>query len=177
MKRYCLIVSFILVICFTFTGCYSKNVTSNIDNYSNYLNKVYSSADYMPTVENMGNYSDIKITHKNNFGYIMFDFHTVGAFLSYDDEEYKKQLNYISENYTFYDESPDINCPDYYAEVDNYDIRMVKDAYSLDEVYKNCLLIGTNDDENKICYMFYYDFELDIMPDLDSYIEESFYIK
>ena len=175
MKRYFLLISLILTICITFSGCYLKNVTSDINNYDNYLDKVYSSSDYMPTIENMGNYSEIKITNKNNFGYIMFDFQTVGVFLTYDDTEYEKQLKYISENYSFYEESPNENCIEFTAKIDGYDIRMEKDV-SLDMVYKNCLFIGTNDDENKICYMYFYDSERDKIPNLVSFIEESFYI-
>ena len=49
----------------------------------------------------------------------------------------------------------------------------VKQEYPL-STYKMGLLIGMNDQTQKICYLYYYDFDLDILDDLDLYVRTYF---
>jgi RNAse (barnase) inhibitor barstar len=82
----------------------------------------------------------------------------------------------LSYEHLFYEKHPDEQKTDFEAEVNGYSIKMVKEEYEL-EVYKSAYLIGVNEKDQKICYLFYYDFDMDVLEDLDSYIDEHFYLK
>ena len=67
-----------------------------------------------------------------------------------------------------------------------YEIKIVdKKIYTYDQYHnlegpqdlvKFGILIGTNTAENKICYLYFCDPELDIIDNLDEYIKEYFYL-
>ncbi len=174
MKKFiCILMTLSLLLCCT--GCISyNNHTSDLEEYSDYLGKVHLSEQHMPTLEEVGEYSDIEITYNFDF-VLMFETNTVGLFLSYDEAEYAVQKNRISSNYEFFspdDEDLESDCD---ASVNGYDINLVRADYEYD-TYKTGLLIGTDDENCRICYLFYLDTDLDVLDDLDSYIEEHFYI-
>ena len=154
------------------SSCFSKKMESeNIDEYYKYLGKVRYAEDYMPSVEQCGNYSSIMATYKSTVP--IFETHTVGLFLSYDEAEYNKQINAIQNNFVFFNTDDDELQSDHVAVVGGYNIQLVKQEYPL-ETCKTGLLIGMDETNRKICYLFYYDFDLDELDDLDDYIESNF---
>lgn len=168
-KTLCILVIFALTI--SLSACISKRETKNIDEYYEYLAKVRYAEDYMPGKENCGNYSSIYATYKRTFA--IFETFTVGLFLSYDEAEYHKQIEAIQSNYVFFNTEEDELQSDPDAVVDGYNIQLVKQEYPL-ETYKTGLLIGMDETNRKICYLFYYDFDLDELNNLDDYIESNF---
>lgn len=169
-KAFCLILAICCLL--TLAGCTSKKQTDDISKYSDYLAQVYHSELYMPASSTLGTYSDIHLTSQRTI-IAIFQTDTVGLFLSYDEDNYKSQKECILENYTFYlADDPGLESdPD--ACIDGYDIKLVKATYDL-PTHKMGLLIGINDSECKICYLYYYDFDLDILDDLDHYIASYF---
>ena len=93
--------------------------------------------------------------------------------LTYDEAEYHKQIEAIQSNYVFFNTEEDELQSDPDALVDGYNIHLVKQEYPL-ETYKTGLLIGMDETNRKICYLFYYDFDLDELNNLDDYIESNF---
>ncbi len=166
-----IVLSFLL---FSVSCVTQKNITGDINDYSNYLEKVYLSEQYMPKTNELGKYSDVTITYRSEFE-VMFETNTAGLYLSYDEANYEKQKNCIISNYKFFSPDDDDLKSDCDAAVCGYDIHLVRADYKY-ETYKTGLLIGTNDENRRICYLFYTDTELDILDDLDSFIEDYFYI-
>lgn len=171
MKRaFCFTIALCLLL--TLTGCTSKKQTDDINQYGKFLAKAPSADLHMPKVNELGTYSDIQLTHMRNI-IAVFQTDTVGLFLSYDADNYKRQKEYILENYVFYlpdDAGLESDCD---ASVDGYDVKLVETSYDL-PTYKMGLLIGMNDSNYQICYLYYYDFDLDILDDLDGYITSFF---
>ena len=146
--------------------------TSNIDKYPEYLGQVAYAEEYMPNIEQCGNYSSMLATYKKS-GVIIFVTDTVGLFLSYNEDEYYEQKEEMLSSFEFFypeDEELESDCD---AVVDGYNIHLVKQEYPL-STYKMGLLIGMNDQTQKICYLYYYDFDLDILDDLDLYVRTYF---
>ena len=146
--------------------------TSSIDKYPEYLRQVAYAEDYMPSIEQCGNYSSMLATYKKS-GDIFFITDTVGLFLSYNEDEYNEQKEEMLSSFEFFypeDEELESDCD---AVVDGYNIHLVKQEYPL-STYKMGLLIGMNDQMQKICYLYYYDFDLDILDDLDFYVRTYF---
>lgn len=167
-------ISVLIVMLLSLSSCTRrKQKTTDEAEYENYLSKVEYSEDYMPSMAWCGNYSSATATYKHEY-LIFFDVYTVGLFLSYNEYEYNSQKNAILSDYKFFsvgDESLDSDCD---ATIEDYNIQLVKDEYEYSTM-KMGLLIGLDDTNYKICYLFYYDFDLDSLDDLDSYIEDFFY--
>ena len=171
MKRFLGIITLVAMI-FSLISCGSKtSISSNAEDYKVYLDKVEYAKDYMPSIASCGNFLSVVSTYKKTV--IFFDVYTLGLFLSYDEEEYNKQKEHIIQNYTFSDESESKS--DSLAKVNGYIIKLVEEDYPL-ETYKMGFLIGTDDNNHRIGYMYYYDFDLDVLDDLDSYVESYFEI-
>ena len=170
------ILSFFLLIVtvFSLSSCTAKkSKTTKEAEYEKYLSKVEYAESYMPGLEQCGNYSSMNATYKHEY-LLFFDVYTVGLFLSFDKSEYEIHKNDILSRYKFFtpdDESLKSDCD---ATIKNYNIQLVNDEYEYSTI-KMGLLIGMDDTDCKICYLFYYDFDLDVMDNLDTYIEDFFY--
>lgn len=177
MKKICLLLALCIAVSMTFTACSEKFFSTDEDDYYEYLEKVAGAADFMPSLSAVGEYSSFTATYKHSRTALMYELDTVGLFLSYEDEEaFLDAVEDLSYEHLFYEKHPDEQKTDFEAEVNGYSIKMVKEEYEL-EVYKSAYLIGVNEKEQKICYLFYYDFDMDVLEDLDSYIDEHFYLK
>ena len=75
--------------------------TSNIDKYPEYLGQVAYAEEYMPNIEQCGNYSSMLATYKKS-GVIIFVTDTVGLFLSYNEDEYYEQKEEMLSSFEFF---------------------------------------------------------------------------
>ena len=192
MKKVVLVI--ILSVCLLFSGCKYSKGTSDYNTYRKYMNKASSlvnidhaeySKELMPSLDTMGNFNKMYATFKHTG--IIWQTNTVGLFLEYDKADYDNQVKYIDENYVFFENNHNMQHVDIYAETDGYIIKMVDREDYIYDLYGNILsphepenfgvLIGTNDSENKICYLYFCDPDLGILDDLDSYIQNNFYME
>ena len=154
------------------SSCYCrKTKTVDTDEYNQYIVKVRYADDYMPSIEQCGNYSSFLATYKKTV--VIFEIYTVGLFLSYNEDEYNQQKEAILSSREFFNPEDNKLVSDCDAVIDGYNIQLVKQDYPL-QTYKMGLLIGMDDYNKKICYLFYYDFDLDELDNLDSYVETYF---
>lgn len=164
----------LLIMAFSLGACLAQQTrTSEIQEYTQYLAKVEYAEEFMPRIEACGRYSSFVATYKAVHG--LFETYTVGLFLTYGEEEYREQKQAIESSYAFFCAEDEDLTSDCDGAVGNYMIRLVDGDYPL-ETYKMGLLIGTSDAERAICYLFYYDFDLDILDDLDAYVRSYVYI-
>ena len=163
------------VFLFSFVSCamVSKE-TSNSEKYEAYLSEVAYSKDYMPSIDQCGEYVTATATYKSRT-ILLFDTSTVGLFITYDDVEYQKQIERIASEYAFFSADDEALQSDCDAVVGEFSIRLVKTEYDL-PTYKMGLLIGTDHANSRICYLYYYDFDLDVLDDLEEFIYDYFRI-
>ena len=173
MKKF-LNVFVLLLIVIIFSSCsLRQKATSDITQYNIYRAKVQYAEEYMPKIEQCGNYCSMRSTYKQSGFLFITD--TIGLFLSYQEEEYQQQKEAILFSYDFFHPEDEDLSSDCEASVAGYTILLAKEEYPLD-TYKMGLLIGINDTQQKICYLYYYDFDLDVLDDLDEYIKMYFYL-
>ena len=183
-----------LIVCLLFSGCNYPKKTNDYNEYMNYVYDVHRALEYMPTLNELGDYTKITATRNTTNNFVIFaDTVTIALFLEYDEDAYNKQLEYINENYSFFEESPDLNYLDIDAKVNGYDIKTVIDETALQyidpysysygkddtwyhDVVQTALMIGFNDVDNKICYLYRSNTSLDVLDDLESHIKECFYM-
>ncbi|MBQ8605928.1 MAG: hypothetical protein IJ408_04255 [Clostridia bacterium] len=184
----------LLIVCLLFSGCNYPKKTNDYNEYMNYVYDVHRALEYMPTLNELGDYTKITATRNTTNNFVIFaDTVTIALFLEYDEDAYNKQLEYINENYSFFEESPDLNYLDIDAKVNGYDIKTVIDETALQyidpysysygkddtwyhDVVQTALMIGFNDVDNKICYLYRSNTSLDVLDDLESHIKECFYM-
>lgn len=172
MRKFTLFV-LIFSVLLMITGCTPKQQTNDISQYNNYLQEVTYADSYMPTESEFGAYSSIQITNQRTI-IIPFETDVIGVFLSYNESDYQTQKAYISSHYSFYQPGEEGLVTDPDADINGYHIRLVKEDYDL-PTCKMGLLIGTDDAAQKICYLFYYDPDLDTLSDLDDFVADYTY--
>lgn len=177
MKKISLLLALCIVVSMVLTACSEKFFSTDEADYYDYIEKVTGAEKYMPSLTALEDYSSFAATYKHSRTALLYELDTVGLFLSFDDEEvFQDAVDVLAYDHTFYEKYPDEEKTDFKAEVDGYVINMVKEEYEL-SVYQSAFLIGVNMEEMKICYLYYYDYEMDVLDDLDSYIDEHFYLK
>ena len=155
----------------TFHGLNFDHSTDDLTKYDAYLDKVYNSREHMPTLASCGSYQKAGLSHRHQESFYGFD--SVCLFLEYSPEEYDAQKQRIEENYRFYSK-PTETLQDVSGNVGGYWIRLADRDLSDYFLVKECLFIGLNDESNTIVYAYWYDDELDFIPDMDKILEEFF---
>ncbi len=146
-----------------FTSCEKTDI--DINNYESKRQKIGNASDMMPSLTDLGKYSDIRYSHKNIEDLFVTD--SISLFVKYSESEYETNKQKALENYDFINE-PIINEDDWYlipvSEIDykGYHFKIVCD----DEVRSACqsfLMIGFDDKNSKIAYCYIYDFDRDLI--------------
>ncbi|MBQ4066278.1 MAG: hypothetical protein IJD22_01415 [Clostridia bacterium] len=176
MRKICLLLALCLITCAFLTACSTEMYTADPEEYGQYLARVTDSDKYMPAISSLGEYTDLQITYKYSRAALLYNVYTVGLFVTYDEESFEEQVNIMKAANVFYEVYPDEQETDYVATAGGYDVTMVKHPYE-NPVYRSAQLIGVDEENFKICYLFYYDISMDNLSDLDSYIVDSFYLK
>ena len=121
----------------------------------------------MPSLSELGTYTDIKYSHKNREDLFVTD--TLSLFVKYSNVEYKTNKQKVLEKYDFIRE-PIINDKGWYlipvSEIDykGYHFKIVSDnkAYSACQSF---LMVGFDDTNSKIAYCYHYDVDLDLIAE------------
>ena len=156
-----------------FVNLFTKYETTDIGQYQKYLDKCRFSEEYMPDINDIGDYEGITITAKEKLNLFAVD--SVALFVEYDDENYAKAVNYIENNYTFFDGTEGVNIEDTIAEINGFQFRMVN--LKLDSPYtiKKILCVGKNDEDKTVAYAFIYDPDVDVFRSMQKRIPDNVY--
>jgi hypothetical protein len=142
-------------------------------------NAAREETDFLPALDEIGNSEKTEYYsfHKIMGSMFICDSYTLIA--EYGEEEYLNQKAMIEEKYEFVTEADSGNLGDDeytclpYADIDGFHFRRLKDkedASFYDAYPKKVHLIGVNDETFEIVYMYFYDFDLDVITSLDSFI-------
>lgn len=157
---------FCLSICFIIAMLLVPTVTKVIDinKYQEKVNDVEYAKDFMPNLDSI-NSNDIRFGYRDEVGF--FESEGISLFITYDDnyEEEKKKIDdfdYLTEpvmdnnRYLF---------PLAEFEYKGYVFRIVPNRknYSGYITVKSFMIVGYNDSKKTICYLYFYDLDLDYM--------------
>ncbi|MCQ3035043.1 MAG: hypothetical protein MJ248_02310 [Bacilli bacterium] len=148
--------------------------TTNIEEYESYRNNVPYAKDMLPSLD------DISISKEQmRFGYkntLLFLWKSEGISLFLDcKDSYSYESTNAMSNYTFLekeyrDQDGDYIFPVAQFEHKGYTFHIAPNYnYSKRLTPKSFLMIGLNDEKNKMCYLYFYDSDLDyILSNSDS---------
>lgn len=175
----------LLCFCLCFSSCSKRYSSSNEEDYEEYISEVYDANLYIPKPDELGDYESL-LVGRRTCNDIFFDTtETVSLIVYYSEDNFDLAVDQIENKYEFIGSSLD-NYQDYEAEVNNYSFRV--DSNSLAEMTCHpsgvivlepiqSLIIGINEEEHKIAYLYYWDIEIHEMEDLDSFIEKKFVLE
>lgn len=173
-----------LVLLFLSIYLWNHQKTNNIQRYNSYLNKVRYAKFYFPKINELGNYKKITFTYKNTRELLFFVTKSIGLFLNYSDEEYKIMKEKINSTYSFYEEKIDRLLINPIANFKDYTFQIVESPICFDQSEENCNkyefpkffeIIGFNDQQQKIVFIFIDSEDLDWIDELKEIIERYVY--
>lgn len=100
--KYILLV-IICALCFKACNLSKRYKTSDINEYETYLKEIVKKYDemyyFMPKIESLGNYENLVVTRRTMNTYLFDTTESIGLFLTYNEEEYKKEKERINNEY------------------------------------------------------------------------------
>lgn len=170
---FCIVIFYFVLIVLLSIELPDEYETTNSEEYVECIKSVKNAQHHMPKIYELGDYEKILIRTEENFS-LLFEVQTVSVVLHYDKNTYTKEKQKVLEKYSFLSETKN-SLPDLEANVNGYNIKVVNKNTSNESFYsypKFFLMIGFNEDEKSIVYMFNYDFDLDSISNLDKYIKK-----
>lgn len=159
-----------------------ERVKTDISKYSEDISEIGNAAKFMPDLETLNGYTDIEYTYKIKCSSIFMGFFSDGyaLFVTYDKERYEAQKDEVMSNYTFVQKpilgfgNTNYTIPIAEFQYNGYDMKVVPDEEYIDfSACKSFMLLGFNDEECKIAYLYHYDFDLDYIAEVGEDLEDE----
>lgn len=182
----------VVLLCVLLTGCtYPRKIKVGLDYYAADRAAIEHAAAFLPELESLDAYTDIRYTHQVTSYSTLLQFYSDGLalFVQYDSETYEAQKAQALASYTFLEE-PVMYGTEFYTlpltefAYRGYLMKVVPDEYYLRScACKSFMLLGLNDEACSIAYLYYYDFDIDFIAEADDdltyemqrFIDDAFY--
>lgn len=147
---------------------------TDIEKYDKYVEKTKYASQFMPKLNELDNYEEVKFGYRLVSYSIFMGFCSDGIslFVTYDDNYYdekEKVLNnyeYLKEDEIIYGRNESVQFPLTIFNYKGYTIQIVpnRNYWSNGELTcKSFMMVGYNDSNKTIVYMYYYDFDHDYL--------------
>lgn len=168
MKSYkwIFIVVLVIILIGGFVGCFYMTTEGIVTHNLNTYKKLTQKYDILPTVDELGEYSDIQFNHLYKSS-IIFQSNGYTLKVKYNDDEFIKQKNIINQNYAFQDQIIlyGEGAVDTQYKHDEFDFKMLSlEEYNLNYP-KYMIFVGISDKTNQIAYIIFEDQDLDFIDD------------
>ena len=144
-----------------------------IENYPDVIAEVEYASDFMPALSDLSEYTNIRYSYRERYyGFLfflpMFVSEGVTLFVEYPEDIYEQKKAETLANYEFiaeeiYDDyDGDLKSPLAQFEYKGYSFQADINE-EMESTVKSFMLVGYNDETNKIAYCYFYDFDLDVL--------------
>ena len=143
-----------------------------IENYPDVIAEVKYASDFLPALSDLSEYTNIRYSYRERYyGLLfflpMFVSEDVTLFVEYPEDIYEQKKAETLANYEFiteeiYDSDGDLKSPLAQFEYKGYSFQADINEETVYAV-KSFVLVGYNDQANKIAYCYFYDFDLDVL--------------
>ena len=163
-----------------------------MENYPNVVAEVKYASDFLPALSDLSDYTNIRYSYRERYyGFLfflpMFVSEGVTLFVEYPEDIYEQKKAETLANYEFiteetYSDDGDLTSPLAHFEYKGYFFQADINEEGVYAV-KSFVLVGYNDQANKIAYCYFYDFDLDLLAwegedrltAMHRFMDESFY--
>lgn len=143
-----------------------------MENYPNVVAEVKYASDFMPALSDLSDYTNIRYSYRERYyGLLfflpMFVSEGVTLFVEYPEDIYEQKKAETLANYEFiteetYNYDGDLTSPLAQFEYKGYSFQADINEEMVYAV-KSFVLVGYNDQANKIAYCYFYDFDIDLL--------------
>ena len=143
-----------------------------IENYPDVIAEVEYASDFLPALSDLSDYTNIRYSYRERYyGLLfflpMFVSEDVTLFVEYPEDIYEQKKAETLANYEFiteeiYDSDGDLKSPLAQFEYKGYSFQADINEETVYAV-KSFVLVGYNDQANKLAYCYFYDFDLDVL--------------
>lgn len=178
-----LLILLIILVCLS--SCTKSYNSNKEEDYERYISEVVDAQLYMPNLEDLGVYESIFVSSRIRNDLFFDTTDTIALIVQYDESNYDIATNNLENKYKYISHELE-NYKDFEASIKNFNFRVDLNSlyeminYPSNEVvlYPKCsLIVGLNEIEHKIAYLYYWDVEVNCMEDLDKFIEEKFILE
>lgn len=174
IKKYLLIC--VLASLIVLFGCTTKvEKLTSIDDYDKYLQLVKKSDIFMPNLELIGTHEKIDVYYYERKGPTLYS-KSINLIITYSNTQYELyKLDSMDKNEFLEEpfiEYGHIVIPEAKFDYKEFEINVVKnDSFWYPSQFG---MIGYSDVNKQICYIFYYDVELDVIADMVKFLDSAF---
>ncbi|UOQ83469.1 hypothetical protein [Gracilibacillus salinarum] len=161
----------IMILVCVLAGCGQTSSTA-IDDYLQTGTQLGEDVkDIMPVLDDLPDYEDVEYvyTHKRM---LLFQAHSAALIVHYDQETYESEKEKLADHYTFLnheissDHSEGMIIPDFEFAINSYTFKVVKgNEESHTDYPKSFGMIANSDEKQRVAYLYFYDFDLDLIGD------------
>ena len=169
MKRISGLLAMIVAVCLL-AGCAMDNTDSV------YYEKFAVGNAVMPEFADLGDYSEVKTLYHHDYA-MFFNWTSYTLIATYDEQHYAKAKQKAQEDYTYRqepltDKTGAVTEPRF--SLDGYDFCVLgPEYYTAERVFpEQIYLIGTNDAERRIAYIYFLDDDLDTVTSLPEVLQQ-----
>ena len=155
-------------------------VSTDIAGYDQDISDICNASDFMPSISSLGAYEDIRYSYKVYVysSYLNFVSNGWALFVQYSDSEYEaKKADLLSKN--VYLTKPVTSGERYELpltefQYKGYNMKIIPDEDYIDYcACKSFALVGFDDENKRIVYLYHYDFDIDYIAEADEDLEKE----
>ena len=173
-----IVLTILMMILLIYKFFFSATVINNINEYDERKDSFTHAENVMPDLKLLPKYENIHYQYRK-INYFPFYAETMLLIVTYDEETYKNELEKI-DRMAFLQNPINNNKGDYLIPkhefvINNYSFKVLNG----DNYYypKTIGLIATSDKNNNIAYLYFEDADIDIITNMENFIEFSFKYK
>ena len=176
----------LLIVCLMFgiCSCSHKYESINESDYEAFISKVCDADQHMPRINDLGNYNSFSIIRRCHGDIFIDTTDSITLIVQYDEQNFSKSKELIDINYQFVKRGKDYVL-DVEAVLKGFRLRVVDDPRfygNRADGYKplnanKLLIIGINEVDFKIAYLYHWDHSIGSIEDLGEFIENKYYLE
>ena len=179
-------IAMLLSMCLIFglCSCSNKYESTSERDYEAFISEVRDAEQHMPRINDLGNYNSFSIIRRCPGDIFIDTTDSITVIVQYDEQNFIKSRDLIDINYQFVKRGKDYVL-DTEATSKGFRLRVVDDPRfygNRADGYKpfnanKLLIIGINEEDFKIAYLYHWDHSIDSIEDLDGFIENKYYLE
>ena len=149
--------------------------STDIDKYEKYVEEVKYASTLMPNLDDLNSYTDAKFGYKHVLYFTILGFQSdnISLFVTYDDN-YTEEKQSVLSSYDFLKEEELGEFPVTSFDYRGYSFQIVPNRDYRNDGSCTCktfMMIGYNDANNTIAYLYFYDFDIDYIDNMNNELE------
>ena len=178
-KKTKLLTIILLLFCLFLSSCSQEYRSTKEEDYVVFLGEVLDAELYMPKTEDLGNFTSFLSTRKTPRDPFFDTTDAIALIAQYDEEQYASEKENVLAKFQFIDTGGS-DVRDVEAAVEGFCFKIVNDSEFYrgeDLAPEQLLIIGFDESNYKIAYLYHWDHAIDYIKNLDAFIRDHYLLE